>query len=132
MEKLPDNLKEVLAKQAFVHSATLMEDGSPHVTPTWVETDGDRIVLNSEKTRIKPRNLERDPRIALSVTDPDNPYVAFWIRGRVVEITEEGGAEGIDRLAQKYLGEEEYPWNKPGDVRVQIYIEADSIGSQGT
>jgi PPOX class probable F420-dependent enzyme len=128
MTPLTDKVKEICAKQTFVHSATLMADGSPHVTPTWVDVEGDRIVLNSEKKRVKPRNVERDPRIALSATDPDDAYSAFFIRGRVVEVTEEGAFEQADRLAKKYMGVDEYPLHQPGDVRVKIYVEADSIG----
>jgi PPOX class probable F420-dependent enzyme len=126
--RLTPKVREICEKQAFVHLATLMPDGSPQVTPTWVELEGDRIVINTARGRIKHRNVERDPRVALSVTDPDNPYSAVWIRGRVVEIVEDENNESINRLARKYLGEERYPWLQPGEVRLKLYIEAERIG----
>jgi PPOX class probable F420-dependent enzyme len=128
MAKLTPKVHEILGKKAFVHSASLMEGGSPHVTPTWASIEGERIVINSERRRVKPRNLERDPRIALSAADPDNDYSAVFIRGRVVEITTDGAMEHIDELAKKYMDVDSYPMHQPGDVRIKIYIEADKIG----
>lgn len=131
MAPLTPKVREIFEKPAIVHLATLMPDGSPQVTPTWVELDGERIVINTVRGRIKHQNVERDPRVALSATDPDNPYSAVWIRGRVVEIVDDEGNESIDRLTRKYIGEDSYPWHAPGDVRVKLYIEAERIGGMG-
>lgn len=107
----------------FANLATLMKDGSPQVTPVWVDYDGTHVLVNSERKRQKVRNLKRDPRVSLSVFDQNNPYSYIEIRGRVAEITEQGGAEHIDKLAKKYMGQDKYPLNQPGDVRVVIKIE---------
>ena len=106
----------------FIFLATLMKDGSPQVTPVWVDLDGDQILVNSEQKRVKTRNVRRDPRVALSVQEPGNPYRYLEVRGRVAEITTDGAAAHIDKLAQKYLGQEKYPFHQPGDVRVIIKI----------
>lgn len=120
---LSEKARRLLNGKNFVSVATTRKDGSPQVTPAWVEYDGTHIILNSEEKRAKVKNLERDPRVSLAVVNQENPYEYAQIEGRVVEITAKGGAEGIDKLAQKYIGQETYPWNKPGDVRVVIKIE---------
>lgn len=122
-------VRKLLAAKTFVHLATTMADGSPQVSPVWVETEGDLILVNSAAGRIKDRNIRRDPRVALSATDPDNPYQAVMIRGRVVRITEEGAEEGIDRLARKYLGGDRYEWRRPGEVRVLYYIQPETVAT---
>ena len=110
--RLSQQAKEILDKKAFAHLATLMPDGSPQVTPVWVDYEGDRVVINTAEGRTKPRNLRNDPRVALSATDPDNPYEAVIIRGRVVEMTNEGADEHIDAMAKKYLDQDKYrQWN---------------------
>ena len=80
--RLREQDRQILDKQTFAHLATLMPDGSPQVTPVWVDYEGDRIVVNSAEGRVKPRNVREDPRVALSATDPDNPYEAVIVRGR--------------------------------------------------
>ena len=111
---------DLFEKRAYANLATLMPDGSPQVTPVWVDYDGEFILVNSAAGRQKDRNMERDPRVALDITDPENPYRYLQVRGRVVEITEKGADEHIDKMAQKYLGEEKYPNRRPGEVR-RIY-----------
>lgn len=128
--KLDDSVKDLLRKKVFVHMATLMRDGSPQVSPVWVDVDGDRILINSAQGRVKDKNVKRDPRVALSVSDPENPYKTIMIRGRVVDITTDGAEEHIDALAKKYLGVDEYPM-KGKDVRVIYRIEADSVSKMG-
>ncbi len=125
--RLPEKAKEILSKQTFVHLATLMPDGSPQVTPVWVDYEGDRLVVNTAEGRVKPRNMRDDPRVALSATDPDNPYEAVIVRGRVSELTHEGADEHIDAMAKKYLGEDEYPFRQPGEQRVKVYIEPEVV-----
>src|SRR5688572_4468764 len=104
MRALTDKVKQVLGKKAFAHLATVMPDGSPHVSPVWVDVDGDTILINSAEGRLKDRNVRKDKRVALSATDPDNPYQSVTIRGRVAEITNEDADRHIDSMAKKYLG----------------------------
>ena len=119
---IPEQFLDLFTKRAFAHLATLMPDGSPQVTPVWVDYDGTLLIVNSARGRQKDRNIARDQRVALAISDPDNPYRALKVRGRVVEITEEGAREGIDRLSIKYTGEK-YKHLQPGEVRVIYRIE---------
>jgi PPOX class probable F420-dependent enzyme len=131
MHALPEKAKAILRKRAFAHIATLMPDGSPQVSPVWVDVDGDRILVNSAEGRRKDRNLCNDSRVALSATDPDNPYDAVMIRGRVVQTTREGAREHVDKMAKKYLGQDKYPYARPGEVRVIFAIEPESVTTTG-
>jgi len=128
---IPASHSDLITKKAFVHFVTLMPDGSPQVSPVWWEMEGDYFIINSAKGRVKDRNIRRDPRVALSVIDPDNPYRYVQVRGRVVEITEEGGREGIDRLAKKYMGEDATFTPPPGEVRVIYKIAAENVQVSG-
>ncbi len=128
--QLTDAQKKMLTDKNFAHVATLNKDGSPQVSPVWVTYDGTHVIINSEKKRLKVRNLKRDPRVSLSVQNGENPYQYVEIRGRVTRITEEGGPEGIDWFAKKYMGVDTYPMNKPGDVRVVIKIEPEHVTGQ--
>jgi PPOX class probable F420-dependent enzyme len=125
--RLPEQATRILEKKAFAHLATAMPDGSPQVTPVWVDHEGDRIVINSAEGRAKPRNVRNDPRVALSATDPDNPYEAVIVRGRVDEITHEGADEHIDAMAKKYLDKDRYPFRQPDEQRVKIYIQPEVV-----
>ena len=124
---LSPEVQEFLATRCYVHLATLMADGSPQVSPVWVETDGDLIVVNSAAGRVKDNNIRRDARVALSATHPDDPFRALMIRGRVVKVAEEGAEEGIDRLARKYIGSDRYEWRRSGEVRVAYYIQPETV-----
>jgi PPOX class probable F420-dependent enzyme len=130
-QKLSEEQRKIFSKKAFVHLATRMKDGSPQVSPVWVDTDGDYIVVNSAKGRLKDRNMRADPRVALSVTDPDDPYIAIMVRGRVAKITEEGADAHIDKMAKKYLGQDQYPYRTSDEVRVLYYIEPERVGTMG-
>ncbi len=130
-EHIPDSFKDLFEKRAFAHLATLMPDGSPQVTPVWVDYDGEYVLVNSAKGRVKDRNMEARPQVAIEISDPDNPYRYLEIRGRVVEITEEGADAHIDRLAQKYLGVEKYPYRGPGEVRRIYRIAPEKVVAQG-
>lgn len=116
---------DLFEKKAFAQLATLMADGSPQVSPVWVDYVDDYILINSAQGRLKDKNIERDPRVAVAIQDPDNPYRKLLIRGRVVEIAIEGADAHIDKMAKKYLGVESYPNRRPGEVRViyKIIIE---------
>jgi PPOX class probable F420-dependent enzyme len=105
MAGLADDVRALLAAPNFAHLATVLPDGAPHVVPVWVGLEGDRIAFFTQPGSRKARNLEREPRVALSLTDFENPYASVWIRGRVVETVEgEPAFEIIDRIAVKYTG----------------------------
>ncbi|MBI5285851.1 MAG: PPOX class F420-dependent oxidoreductase [Chloroflexi bacterium] len=130
--QLTDAQKKLLVEGTnFVHFATINKDGSTQVTPVWVDFDGTHVLVNSEETRRKVRNVKRDPRVSISVQAPDNPYQYTEIRGRVVEITAAGGAEHIDKMAKKYMGADKYPYNQPGDVRVILKIVPEHVSGMG-
>jgi len=130
-QAIPEKYRDLFSKRAFASLATLMPDGSPQVTPVWCDLEGDRVLINSAKGRQKDRNLRRDPRVALSIFDPDNPYRYLEIRGRVVEITEEGADQHIDKMAKKYLGVNSYPYRKPTEVRVLYKIQPEHTTMMG-
>lgn len=117
-QPIPESHRDILDKKALAHLATLMPDGRPQSTPVWCDFDGTHVRVNSAKGRRKDRNMRRDPRVALSLCDPDNPFRYLEIRGEVVEITEAGADEHIDQLAHKYLGVDTYPNRRVGEVRV--------------
>ena len=128
---LPDGLVALLRKPSLCFLTTLMPDGSPQITQTWVDTDGEHVIINTVQTHQKVRNVERDPRVAVGICDPSSPSRYYAVRGRVVRITTEGGAEHIETLAQRYLGGP-YPWYGGRDqVRVMLTISADKIHEMG-
>ncbi|MFY9784052.1 MAG: PPOX class F420-dependent oxidoreductase [Acidimicrobiales bacterium] len=122
--------RAVFDKQVLAHVGSLDPDGSPNVSPVWVELDGDDIVINTALGRAKARNLASDARVAVSLTDPDNPYATITVRGTVVGFTTEGADEVIDRLAKKYLNVDSYPYRREGEIRVTVRIHPDRISSQ--
>ena len=128
---IPSSHADLFAKPAFASLATLMRDGSPQVTPVWCDFDGTHILVNTARGRVKDRNLQRDPRVALSIFDPENPYRSLAIRGRVTEMAESGADAHIDRMAKKYLGKDRYPFRAPGEVRVILKITPEKIHTVG-
>ncbi len=107
----------------LTYLSTVMPDGSPQVTPLWVEVGDDELIrLNTAEGRVKTENMQRDPRVALAVHDADDPYHYVTVRGRVVDITTNGAAELNDRLAMKYMGVEKFPFDHAGQVRVVVTI----------
>ena len=122
---------DLFQKRAFAQLATLMPDGRPQVTPVWCDFDGSYIRINSAKGRVKDRNMRRDPRVTLSLQDPDNPYRHLQVLGRVIEITEEGADAHIDSLAKKYLGVDTYPYRQPGEMRVMYKIQPERTSAMG-
>src|SRR5579872_6859518 len=113
MKPLPDAVKKLIEGKTYANVATLMKDGSPHVTQTWVDHDGDLVLINTFEGSQKHKNALRSPKIAVDVTDPTNPYNMAAIRGRVKEVTREGADEQIDRMAKKYLGQDKYQSRMP-------------------
>ena len=116
------------SKKTFAHIATLMPDGTPQVTPVWIDYKNGKVLVNSAKGRVKVRNMKEGSAVAISITDPDNPYRYVQIRGKVTRVTEEGAAKHIDAMAKKYLGQDKYPFAKPGEVRVLFEIEPLNVG----
>jgi len=115
---IPKSHLDLFEKKAFAHLATLMPDGQPQVTPVWVDYDGQHVVINTAQGRMKDKNMQRDGRVALSITDPDNPYRFLEVRGRIAERTLNGADAHIDAMAKKYLDQDKYPFRQPGEVRV--------------
>jgi len=128
MAKLTKEHKELLRKPVFAHVATVMPDGTPQSTPVWVDTDGEAVLFNTAKGRVKAKNLERNPVVAISVTNPENPYEMLEVRG-LAELVEEGADEHIDKLAKKYLGKDEYPFRQPGEERVIVRVKPEKIAA---
>jgi PPOX class probable F420-dependent enzyme len=131
MATIPASHADLLTKPAFANLATLNPDGSPQVTPVWVDFDGSHVIVNTARGRVKAKNLAREPRVALSIADPANPYRYLGIQGRVVEMTENGGDAHIDKMAKKYLGKDSYPGRKAGEVRIVVKIEPDKVHTNG-
>jgi PPOX class probable F420-dependent enzyme len=128
---LPEDLIALLHQPSPCFLATLMPGGSPQMTLTWVDTDGAHVIINTVQGSQKVRNIERDPRVAVSVSDPSSPSRYYEVRGRVVNVTTAGGAEHIEALARRYLGTP-YPWYGGRDqVRVILSITADKIRGMG-
>jgi PPOX class probable F420-dependent enzyme len=126
---IPDSHLDLFKKKAFAHLATLMPSGQPQVTPVWIDYDGHYVRLNPAEGRQKDKNLQRDGRVALSIMDPDNPYRYLEVRGRVADRTRTGADEHIDALAKKYLGQDQYPYRQPGEVRVIYKVEPEHTTS---
>ena len=109
---VPNSHKDLFQKRAFGSFTTLMPDGSPQTTPVWVDFENGKVVVNTALGRQKDKNVRHDPRVALTLIDPDNPYRYLEIRGRVDEVTLDGADKQIDKMAQKYLGQDKYPWGR--------------------
>jgi PPOX class probable F420-dependent enzyme len=109
VKELTANERKLFGAKNFVYLATINPDGSPQVTPMWADVEGNLVLMNTTRTNVKVRNFRRDPRVALSTIDPDDPYEFVTLRGEVVEVTEAGAREHINQLSQKYLGKR-FPW----------------------
>jgi PPOX class probable F420-dependent enzyme len=132
MTTVPDKYLDLLQqKKAFASLATAMPDGSPQVTPVWFDYKDGLVRVNSARGRVKTRNMKAGSPVALAIIDPDNPYRYLQIRGRVGRISEDGADQHIDSLAKKYLGQDKYPYAKPGEVRVMYEIEPTSASGMG-
>lgn len=131
-ETIPEKYLDLLtSKIAFAHLATLMPDGWAQVTPVWCDYEGGVLRINSARGRTKDRNMRREPRVTLCLSDPDNAYRYLEIRGRIVEITEKGADEHINKLAKKYLGADVYPYRQPGEVRVLYRVAVEKAYGHG-
>jgi len=129
-EQIPEAFLDLAQKKSFLSLATLMPDGRPHVTPVWWRYDAPYVVINTSKDRVKYSNLKHDPRVAIEIRDPDNPYRYIGGMGRVVEMTEEGAVDVIDSLAQRYRDRPKYGVPE-GQIRVTCKIALDRVWAHG-
>ena len=128
---LSEKARALITRPVLASLATLNPDGSPQITPLWVDLDGDDVVFNTAQGRKKARNLERDSRVAVTVIDPDDQYNVVAFQGTVADVTTEGADAHIDALAKKYLGVDTYPMRREGEVRVRVTVRTDRIAMQG-
>ena len=128
---LSEKARALIARPVLASLATLNPDGSPQITPLWVDLDGDDVVFNTAQGRKKARNLEHDTRVAVTVIDPDDQYNVVAFQGTVSEVTTEGADAHIDALAKKYLGVDTYPMRREGEVRLRVTVRTDHIAMQG-
>ena len=127
---LTDSQREFLEQPFYGAVTTLRPDGTPHTTVVWIDVDEEGVMFNTAGGRAKPRNLQRDPRLSLNVIDPNNGYRWISIDGRA-ELTTDGADAQIDKLAKKYLGEDEYPWRKPDEQRIIVRIRPEHVEAHG-
>ena len=131
MAQLTDQQRNFIAENPYVATATtLRADGSPHDTIVWIDAEDGVVTFNTVVGRAKERYLRRDPRVAVLVVDPEDPYKWVAVSGRA-ELTTDGADEQIDRLAKKYLGQDEYPWRNPADQRISVKITPERVDSYG-
>jgi PPOX class probable F420-dependent enzyme len=128
MAAIPSEYHDLFEKATFAHLVTMTPDDNPHSTPVWIDYDpeGERLLVNTERGRRKERNVSRDPTVAVSMTDPDNPYRFLSVTGEVHEMTTDGAREHIDELTMRYMGQEDYP-NPIETERVILRIRADEV-----
>jgi PPOX class probable F420-dependent enzyme len=129
---LPENVAKLFRGKNYGVVVTRRADGTPHSTPVWIDTDGDRVSFNTNTQRAKYKHLQRDPWVAITVLPSEDLQSGYTtVYGRAVEFDEESGDADIDKLAQKYLGMESYPWRAPGEQRVTIRIEPERFDGYG-
>jgi PPOX class probable F420-dependent enzyme len=125
--RLSEQAERIVREANFAHLATIGDRGEPHVAPVWIDLEDGLLVVNTVRGRRKERNIARDPRVGLSIARQENPYQMISIGGRVVDVTEEGADEHIDRLAKKYLGRDRYPFRQRGEQRLKVYITPEVV-----
>ena len=128
MPSIPEAYHDLFEKPTFAHVTTMRPDGRPHATPVWIDYDAgnDHLLVNTERHRRKAKNVEQDPTVAVSMTDPDNDYRFLSVTGEVDEVTTEGARDHIDALARRYMGEDEYP-NPIETERIVLRIRPDDV-----
>jgi PPOX class probable F420-dependent enzyme len=127
---LPQSVKKILEDKAYGHVITFNASGKPQVTMVWVDVDGDEVVFNTAEGRLKPKNLRRDPRVAISVQDRNDPQSYAVFHG-TASLTEAGADAHIDKLAKRFLGADKYPFRQPGEKRLMVRVKVDRIGGYG-
>lgn len=128
-KSIPAEFHDLFQKPTLGHLATLMEDGTPQVTPVWVDYDGTHILINTAKGRTKDLNMSKRPSVAIDIVDPENPFRYIAIRGQVIGILEDPDYEHADKLARRYLGCDNYPWRGVGQVRRIYRISPDNVNT---
>lgn len=129
---VPEKFRDLLSgKKAFASLGTIMPNGEPQVTPVWFDYDGKNFFFNSARGRQKDLNVRRDPRVSMTIIDPDNPYRYLEVRGRVTDITQEGADAHINKMAKKYLDKDVYPFRRAGEVRVLYTIRPEKMHGMG-
>ncbi|WP_246989518.1 PPOX class F420-dependent oxidoreductase [Halorientalis marina] len=126
---IPEEYSDLFESRSFAFVSTLLPDGAPHVTPTWVDRENDHVLVNTVLDNRKDRNVQHDPRVALAVVDPENPYRYLSVRGEVIERRTDGAREHLDRLAERYTGEPRYP-GPSGQQRVVHVVRPDHVTGQ--
>jgi PPOX class probable F420-dependent enzyme len=130
MSVVPQEDLGILSSKSFAHIATIGPNQEPQANPVWFDWDGTYVRISQTKTRQKYRNVQRDPHVAVSITDPNNPYHYLEIRGKVVRIEDDSNKQFLNSLAKKYMGVDTYPYCKPGEERVILYIKPEHTTSQ--
>jgi len=129
---IPDKFLPILTqKKPLAFLATVMPDGSPQVTPVWFLFKDGKFIVNTARGRVKDKNMTKNAKVALSITDPDNTYSHISVRGTIANITEDGADANIDLLAKRYLDKDKYPFRQPGEVRVMYEIQPVSVSAMG-
>lgn len=128
---IPEKYQDLLGSTALAHIATIGPKGEPQVNPVWFHWDGSHIQFSQTTTRQKYRNLQRDPHIALSIVDPQNPYRYIEIRGVVARVEDDPDLAFINSMAKKYLNLDQYPYHQPNDQRIVIYVEPEHTTQMG-
>ncbi len=129
-EQIPEKALDLFQKPVLAHLATIMPDGTPQVTPVWVDFDGTHVLINTSKGRRKTLNMEKQPKVGLDIVDNENPFHWLSVRGHIAEITEQGADAHIDKMAKKYIGVDTYPNRQPDDIRVICKIVPDRVIAQ--
>jgi PPOX class probable F420-dependent enzyme len=127
IEEISEPVSNIIKQRNFAFLATLSKDGSPQVTPTWIDIDDTTILVNTAEGRIKQKNVSRDPRVSISLVDEENPYSMVTIKGRVIEQTNDGADEHIDKLAKKYLNIDKYPGHSSSIKRIILKIKPEKV-----
>jgi hypothetical protein len=128
---IPEKYVDLLVSTALAHVATIGPEGEPQVNPVWFGWDGKHIRFSLTTTRQKYKNVQREPRIALSIVDPSNPYRYLEVRGTVAAVEDDPNLDFINSMARKYLGQDKYPWSRPEDTRIVIVVEPDHTTQMG-
>ncbi len=124
---MTDGVSELFRGKNFAFVATISKDGSPQITPTWIDIENGVILINTAEGRVKHKNVSRDPRVAISIVDQNNPYNTVTVGGKVIEQTNMGADEHIDKLAKKYLGVDKYPLRSPSEKRIILKVKPEKI-----
>ncbi|MEO8288519.1 MAG: PPOX class F420-dependent oxidoreductase [Chloroflexota bacterium] len=128
---IPETHSDLLESTALAHVATVGPDGEPQNNPVWFGWDGTNVLFSQTRSRQKLRNLSRDPRVALSIVDPANPYRYLEIRGVVDRVDADPDLDFINSMAKKYMGVDKYPWHRPGEERVIVVVKPERTSSMG-